>query len=260
MRGMKYVVCYSGGHSSALAAVESIRRHGRENVILLNHDIDKRVEDIDVKRFKEEVAGYLGLQITYANQTRFKESTPLSICREEKIFCFKTGNRICTYYLKTEPFYKWLKQNYPVRPDEGISEEITLVYGFDASESKRMERRTKHLLSLGYRTEYPMITSSMQEIEEVGIEKPCTYMYCKHANCRGCIKAGKQHWYMVFCCWPDIFKEAVDTEAYIGHSILKGVFLTDLLPQFIRMQDLGIAPGDEEESHRFWSRTHRLLR
>lgn len=36
---MKYVVCYSGGHSSALAAVETVRQHGAENVILLNHDI-----------------------------------------------------------------------------------------------------------------------------------------------------------------------------------------------------------------------------
>lgn len=255
---MKYVVCYSGGHSSALAAVETVRNHGRNNVVLLNHDIDKCVEDEDVKRFKEEVASYLGLPITYANQTRFKVSAPLSICREKRMFCFKSGSHICTYFLKTEPFYEWLKRNYPVQPGEELSKEITLVYGFDACETKRMERRTKHLLSLGYQTEYPLLRPHIQEIEEVWIEKPYTYGYCKHANCRGCIKAGRQHWYMVFCHWPDIYKEAVETEGVVGHSILRGCFLKDLVPQFLRMQELGIVPGDMEESNRFWSRVHHI--
>ena len=55
---MKYVVCYSGGHSSAIAAIETARRYGAENVILLNHDINPKVEDADIKRFKKEVADY----------------------------------------------------------------------------------------------------------------------------------------------------------------------------------------------------------
>ena len=45
---MKYVVCFSGGHSSALAAVETVLRHGRRNTVLLNHDISNKVEDEDV--------------------------------------------------------------------------------------------------------------------------------------------------------------------------------------------------------------------
>jgi len=32
---MQYVVCYSGGHSSALVAVETVRRFGNEKVIFL---------------------------------------------------------------------------------------------------------------------------------------------------------------------------------------------------------------------------------
>ena len=46
----QYVVCYSGGHSSALAAVETVRRFGNENVILLNHDISSKVESIKIKK------------------------------------------------------------------------------------------------------------------------------------------------------------------------------------------------------------------
>ena len=49
---MKYVVCYSGGHSSALAAIETVRRYGSENVILLNHDISSKVEHSKIKIFK----------------------------------------------------------------------------------------------------------------------------------------------------------------------------------------------------------------
>lgn len=42
---MKYIVCYSGGHSSALVAIEAARKHGKENVILLNHDIYRSVKE-----------------------------------------------------------------------------------------------------------------------------------------------------------------------------------------------------------------------
>ena len=53
---MKYIVCFSGGHSSALVAIEAVRKYGKENVILVNHDICSRAEDEDIKRFKKEIA------------------------------------------------------------------------------------------------------------------------------------------------------------------------------------------------------------
>lgn len=67
MVNTKHIVCYSGGHSSALVAIEVVRMFGKENVILLNHNINKRYEDLDIKRFKIEVANYLDLPITFAN-------------------------------------------------------------------------------------------------------------------------------------------------------------------------------------------------
>lgn len=48
---MKHLVCYSGGHSSALVAIEVVRKFGKENVILLNHDIKSTSEGEDIKRF-----------------------------------------------------------------------------------------------------------------------------------------------------------------------------------------------------------------
>ena len=64
---MKHIVCYSGGHSSALVAIEVTRKFGKENVILLNHDINPNAENSDIKRFKKQVADYLGIEITFAN-------------------------------------------------------------------------------------------------------------------------------------------------------------------------------------------------
>lgn len=76
---MKAIVCYSGGHSSALVAIEAVRKYGKSKVILLNHDISSNVEHEDIKRFKNEVAEYLGVEITYANAVNFEEKTPLSV-------------------------------------------------------------------------------------------------------------------------------------------------------------------------------------
>ena len=50
---MKHIICYSGGHSSALVAIEVVRKFGKETVVLLNHDISSFTEDQDVKRFKQ---------------------------------------------------------------------------------------------------------------------------------------------------------------------------------------------------------------
>lgn len=78
IEGMKHIVCYSGGHSSALVAIMVAQRHGAENTILLNHDISENVEDADIKRFKEEIAQHLGIKITYANMDGWETEYPLA--------------------------------------------------------------------------------------------------------------------------------------------------------------------------------------
>ena len=58
MPNTRYIDCYSGGHSSALVAIETVRRYGKDSVILLNHNIAPVSESQDIKRFKQEVADY----------------------------------------------------------------------------------------------------------------------------------------------------------------------------------------------------------
>ena len=258
---MMYVVCYSGGHSSALVAVEAVRRYGKENVILLNHDISPLVEGKDIKRFKKEVSEYLGVEITYANMDGWDSTPPLDVCIKKA--AFKTGHDtvLCTYNLKTKPFYKWLKQNYPASKDKPCGE-ITLLYGFDPNEDGRIKRRSEHLSSLGYLSDYPLSTweRTITSIEEIGIDRPVTYEIWKHANCIGCLKAGKQHWYAVYCLRSDIFKRAMEAEDLIGYSIIKGTYMRELVPLFRSMRKAGIIPSDKMKFQTFWALVKKALR
>lgn len=252
---MKYVVCYSGGHSSALAAVETVRKYGRNKVILLNHNISSEVESKEIKQFRKKVADHLCLPIVQADCEGYEQRTPLSLCLEHGILKFRAGNEICTYYLKTQPFYKWLKENYPV-PRGQLSKEITLVYGFDSSEERRIIRRRKHLLQIGYESVYPLAEwpRTIHQIEDLGehIQRPSLYAQCKHANCIGCLKAGKQHWYKVYCCHREIFEQGKYVEWKIGYSILKGAYLSELEPEFERMRQEGIPATENMETQWFW--------
>lgn len=165
---MKYIVCYSGGHSSALVAIEAVRKCGKENVILLNHNISEEVEHNDIKRFKNEVADYLGIEITYANMEGWETKTPLRICKELGGFKFFNSPVLCTYHLKTKPFEKYLKENWADKKDE-----VTILYGFDANEKARIQRRATILGQQGYKTDYPLAfwERTIESTEEIENDK-----------------------------------------------------------------------------------------
>ncbi len=257
---MKYTVCYSGGHSSALVAIEAVRKYGKKNVILLNHDISSMVEHEDIKRFKRQVAEYLDIEITPANMDDFEEMTPLRVCRKIGAFQAQPGQALCTYNIKTKPFNEWLLNNYPADIDH-IREDIKILYGFDKSEPERIQRRSSILSTKGYRTDFPLAfwNRTIFDTKEIGIEKPRTYKIFKHANCIGCLKAGIQHWYIVYCLRQDIFQEALQAEKEIGYSIIKGSFLEDLIPRYEDMKRKGICPNDIENSAKFWAKVDHVM-
>jgi hypothetical protein len=258
---MKYVVCYSGGHSSAIAAIETVRRYGKDNVILLNHDISANVEDIDIKRFKQEIADYLGLEITYANAPYWSYKDPLDVCEDAGGFSPGNGQCYCTNRLKTKPFKAWLKHNYPSKPFEP-RDDIIILYGFDINEQHRIQRRIGIMFNDGYKTDYPLVWEhrTIYNTEEIGIVRPSTYNLYKHANCVGCIKAGQQSWYVTYCLRPDIFERAKILEQKVGHSILKNAYLADLECKFRYMENvLHIFPDEHVTSQKFWSDVNKML-
>lgn len=252
----KHIICYSGGHSSALTAIEVVRKFGAEDVILLNHDINPNVEDADIKRFKREVSEYLGVPITYANHPDWETKDQFDMVLEQK--AFKVGgnhNAFCTYKLKTMPFERYLDTNFK-------DKDCVIYYGFDANEKARIQRRSGILGGKGYRTDYPLALWAERTIKntaEIGITPPNTYSIFKHANCVGCLKAGKQHWYAVYCLRPDIWERAKMAEDDIGYSIIKTDFLEDLEPYFARMKDAGVIPTEHINANTFFAQARRVV-
>jgi hypothetical protein len=107
---------------------------------------------------------------------------------------------------------------------------------------------------MGYKTDYPLAfwSRTIVNTEEINIKKPNSYKLFKHANCIGCIKAGKQQWYIVYCLRSDIWEKAKWAEEVIGYSILKNSFLEELEEEFEIMKNIGICPTEKVIYQKFW--------
>ena len=91
-----------------------------------------------------------------------------------------------------------------------------------------------------------------------------TYNQFKHANCIGCLKAGWQHWYIVFCVRPDIWEKAKIAEYEIGYSIHKdalgAVYLEDKESLFRDMKSAGIEPNEHVPPSKFWNDAKKTVK
>lgn len=255
----KHICCYSGGHSSALVAIEVTRRFGPENVVLLNHDIHFTVEDQDIKRFKVEVADYLGVSITYANHQGARLDQ-FDVCVQAKAFKVGSGTELCTSRLKTEPFMAWLRENVP-------DKDCIVYYGFDPAERARIQRRSSIMGAQGYRTDFPLATWGERTVLatiDIGIARPSTYGTFKHGNCVGCLKAGWQHWYVVYCTRQDIWLKAKWAEEEIGYAIHHDetgpVYLDDMEERFAAMQAAGVPATELVTPQRFWADARKVVK
>lgn len=254
----KHIVCYSGGVSSALVGAMVINKFGRENTIFLNHVVS--AEPDDVARFEEEFAEFHGMEITYANgdTDRYPNLSPIDVIKREKAFAIGGlgGNVLCTHRLKTEPFYNWLKQHY--------REGDVIYYGFDKGEEHRMQRRSTLLAKDGYRTDFPLALwdnpLDKSYLELIGIKPPMQYKVFKHANCRGCIKAKKQHWLCIYVHDRATFDEFAALEEEIGHSILPDVYLEELRDYFNLCSKSGIEITEHTQFQTFWAQIKRRLK
>jgi hypothetical protein len=256
---MKFVVCYSGGKSSSECALTVAKKYGAENVILLNHDISAHVEQACTKKLKTDVADYLGLEITYANHKDWEEATPVSVCVDAGAWKIGSGHILCTNRLKTDPFKKWMLKNDPEC-------ENIYVYGMDLNEPTRVSRRAQMMGLMGYKTEFPMLwpEEEIVRLESIGIDPGSVYKTFNHSNCVGCLKAGWQHWYIVYNTRRDIWDEAVDGEAEIGYAIHKDkdgpVYLEDKIELFDAMIACGVTPTEKIQPQTFWAAAKKAVK
>jgi len=254
---VRHIVCHSGGHSSALVAIEVVRRFGAADVVLLNHDIPDHIEAEDIKRFKREVAAHLQLPVTYASHPD-PTADQFDVTVQAQAFKVDSGQELCTNRLKTQPFKEWLAAN--ANPADAI-----IYYGFDANEQHRIQRRIGFMADAGWRTDYPLALwpRTIRRTEELGILRPNTYSVFKHANCIGCLKAGWQHWYCVYCTRPDIWAKGKWAEEEIGYAIHHDetgpVYLEDMEPKFEAMRLAGIPATEHIEHQRFWAQATKIV-
>jgi len=256
-----HIVCHSGGEASAICGIEVANKYGPENVTLINHDMHFTVEDQDIKRYKQDVADYIGVPITFANYKgqAAVQVDQFDVCVKAKAFKVGDGSELCTSRLKTEPFRDWLAANAP----PGTA---TVYYGFDASEQKRITRRVGVMGSMGYRTDFPLLWEdrTIHATEEVGIAKPSTYSVFKHGNCTGCLKAGWQHWYVVYCTREDIWLKAKWAEDEIGYAIHHDdtgpVYLEDMEPRFAAMKAAGVPATERIQQQTWWAQARKIVR
>jgi hypothetical protein len=259
---MKHVVCYSGGHESAIAAIETVEKYGYKDVILLNHDICERSEDPDIKRFKREVADYVNVPITYANMSRWWQKDQFDVCMELEAFKFGIqSSALCTREIKTKPFENWLSKNFPSKPFE-VRDDVEIIYGFGRNEGTRITRRVGVMLSKGYKTDYPLLWEhrTIHDTEEAGIKRPRTYEIFNHANCKGCLKAGKQHWFVVYCLYPEVWEKAKRAEEKIGYSILREKFLKDYEEEFKFLNESNLTATEKINPQKFWATARKLIK
>lgn len=143
-----------------------------------------------------------------------------------------------------------------------VREDVVFLYGFDKNETNRIQRRIGIMANMGYKCDFPLAfwDNPVKSSDEFGIKRPSTYDIYKHANCRGCLKAGKQSWYITYCLHPDIWAEAVLAEKEIGHSIIKDCYLEELEPTFKKMKCRGVNPSEVQKSPaKFWSEVKKAL-
>lgn len=252
MDDKKHIICFSKGHSSAIVAIEVARKYGTENMILVNHDINPEKEDQDIKRFGKEVSDFLGVPITYVNILGISDPEKIpnqfEVCLSKKGFkAPNTSDAFCTYELKTKPFFQWLTTNHS-------NQNCIVYYGFDANEPARIAKKQAIMLQTGWDVEFPLAhwERTINSTREIGIEPPLAYSVYKHANCKGCLKAGMQHWYVTYCNEYSIFCEAKEAEKILGYTILrksvngklKPFSLEQFEPIFEKMKSAGV-PANE---------------
>ena len=226
--------------------------------MLVNHDMHLSVEDTDVKRFKRQVAEYLDLPITFVNY-KGASMDQFDVCVEAQAFKVDDGPELCTSRLKTEPFMAWLRAGF-------LQDDSIIYYGFDANETKRITRRSGIMGIQGWKTAYPLAfgARTIHNTNEIGIAPPLGYSQFKHANCIGCLKAGWQHWYIVYCTRPDIWLKGKWAEEEIGYAIHHDddgpVYLEDMEARFAIMKCAGVPQTEHIPHQRFWADARKHIK
>lgn len=225
---MKHICLFSGGAGSAYMSYLVAKEH-HADTILLHHSTFAEHPTADI--FRQKVADYIGLPITYANDGRsLWQVIDDNSCLPSQFIPF------CTRILKHEPAEKFYKS---------LDEDFILYIGYGADEWRRIQKQTARIEHSGKTVRYPLAENNISNTEIKRIIKdewkiclPDPYKYLKHNNCLPCFKGGEAHFYKVWKFYPEYYQLAVEKEKQLNHTVFKTHSLSELAEIWESQKDL----------------------
>lgn len=202
-----HVAMFSGGASSAYVAYHIVQKYGKENCVLFF--TDTLWEDIDNYRFMEEVAEYIGMEITY----RIDGRTPEEVFHDVR-FLGNSRMAKCSEELKVRQTLIYLEE---LRDEHNL--EPILYFGIGPHEQHRainLQNFYEHNPIEPIATRFPMIETFTEDLDtkkiirdEWKIALPRMYGFgFSHANCAGrCVRGGLGHYALLYKVWPEQYAE-----------------------------------------------------
>lgn len=139
----------------------------------------------------------------------------------------------CTNWLKKRVRQQWEKEHEDC--------ELTYVWGFDATETNRIERILDANPQASH--QFPLMEKhlSKQEVHGLfertfGFKRPLMYdLGYPNNNCVGCVKGGMGYWNRIRKDFPEVFEARAKLERKVGNTIIKDskgavVYLDELEP------------------------------
>lgn len=218
-----HVAMFSGGASSAYVAYHIVQKYGKENSILFF--TDTLWEDMDNYRFMEEVADYIGLDIT----TSIDGRTPEEVFFDMR-FLGNSRMAKCSEELKVRQTMIFLEELRDIHNLEPI-----LYFGIGPHEQHRainLQNFYEHNPIEPIETRFPMIEIFKEDMDaktiiqnEWGIKLPRMYdLGFSHANCGGrCVRGGLGHYALLYKVWPDQYAEQEAMEERFREKFQKDV-------------------------------------
>lgn len=223
---MKIAVWFSCGAASAAALKITVDKYGKNNVYAVNNPIVE--EHYDNKRFAEDVANWVGVNIQYAINSKYPLASVVDVFNRRKGMAFPHGAP-CTVELKKRARQQWEKDNYV----------DWHVLGFTVDERSRHDRfvMTERSNVLPILINANMTKNDCADmIRAAGINLPEIYSKgFPNANCIGCVKAtSPTYWNLVRKEFPEVFDQRAEQSRRLGAKLVrvknKRLFLDELDP------------------------------
>lgn len=224
---MKIAVWFSCGAASAAALKLTVDKYGADNVYAVNNPVIE--EHHDNKRFAEDVAKWVGIDIQYAVNSKYPLASVVDVFDRRKGMAFPHGAP-CTVELKKRARQEW-EESHPVDWH---------VLGFTVDERNRHDRfvMTERDNVLPILIDANMTKNDCADmIRAVGIKLPEIYgRGFPNANCIGCVKAtSPTYWNLVRREFPEVFDQRAEQSRRLGARLVRvkneRIFLDELDPK-----------------------------